>query len=285
MCQCDACLRVGSARTDPDFLAMQAAAGLAAALAGGGLPGEEGEVGGGGAVHSWEQPAAGAAARTSGGGSSSSRGGRRLQQSGDAMLSAVLSAVGTLQDSQAALEQQVAALQAAVEDSAAAARDASVAALIASGQQQIAAGQAAIQGMLGEILGKQTAAAAAAAAQMQALANLQSLQQQQLATQAALDQSAKDQTDAIAIALQQDMLTSRCGLGEAEVKSGADVACTVWAGQTDCPGCAPPSTLPLCPQPGTGALPARAPADAGGHQGLAAGLAALHRRHARGARL
>ena len=291
---------MGSARADPDFLAMQQAAGLAAALAGDPLPGEEG-----GQVESltpedgWQVPGEAAAeaagssssSDSSGGGGGTSPGGRRLHQSGDAMLSAVLSAVGALQDSQAALEQQVTALQAAVQDAAAAARDAGVATLIATGQQQIVAGQAAIQGMLSEILGKQTAAAAAAAAQMQALANLQSLQQQQLAAQAALEQSAKDQAQAIAIALQQDMLTSRRGLrrgGWLSRQSSWSSCCILLhagcrLGLAACPSPGtPPRTLT---QPGAGAVPPRAPADAGGHQGRPAGLPALHRRHAGGARL
>lgn len=136
---------------------------------------------------------------------------RRLLQSDDAMLQAVLGAVDSLQQSQAALEQQVQALQAAVADAAGAAADTSTQALISAGQQQIVAGQAAIKALLSDILGKQTAAAATAAAQMQVLSNLQNLQQQQLAAQAQLEQSAKDQADAIAIALQQDVITLRWG--------------------------------------------------------------------------
>lgn len=199
MCQCDACLRLGSAQSDSDFLAMQTAAGLAevASVSLEGATGSEGE----GMVEDVGslEPS----------GASAANGSRQLQQSSNAMLSAVLDAVGALQTSQAALQKQVQALQVAVEDSAAAEQDTAVQTLIATGQQQTAAGQAVIQGMLADILGKQNAAAAAAAAQMQALANLQNLQQQQLAAQAALEQSAKDQTDAIAIALQQDMLTLR----------------------------------------------------------------------------
>ena len=199
MCQCDACLKVGSARADPGFMAMQTSAGLAAeaAAAEAEWPGEQG----------WELSDAG--------------GGRLLLQSQDTMVQAVLDAVGTLQASQAQLQQQVQALQAAVADAAAAAADTSVAKLIAVGQAQIASRQAAIQGILGEILGKQTVAAAAAAAQMQVLANLQSLQQQQLAAQAQLEQSAKDQTSAIAIALQQGMLTPRWVGGQVGVEGWA----------------------------------------------------------------
>lgn len=220
VCQCDACLKVGSARADPDFLAMQTAAGLMAEsnLAIGELEAtaedmldisrrRTGVVGGGWSSGDPDNIGNAGGEGTDGGGGGG--GSRLLLQSSEAMLQAVLDAVGTLQDSQAALRAQVETLEAEVADAAAAAKDGSTQALVAAGQQQILSGQAAIQGMLGEILGKQTAAAAAAAAQMQALANLQSLQQQQLAAQAQLEQSAKDQTEAIAIALQQDMLTLR----------------------------------------------------------------------------
>ncbi len=227
VCQCEACLKVGAADGDPDFVAMQTAAGLAefanvpadgAALADGLVPLEQqwpasnsgGET----------EPAAGGTSSGLGLDSQAAVGGtqeRRLLQSDDAMLQAVLDAVSSLQQSQAALEQQVQSLQAAVADAAAASADTSMQALITAGQQQIVAGQAAIKALLSDILGKQTAAAATAAAQMQVLANLQSLQQQQLAAQAQLEQSAKDQTDAIAIALQQDVITLRWGLAVAEV--------------------------------------------------------------------
>jgi hypothetical protein len=208
---------MGAADGDPDFVAMQTAAGLAGFTTdataavdmlvplqqewpGGDSRGEAEAEGSwaasAGSDPALDEPAVGAAPDR-----------RRLLQSDDAMLQAVLGAVGSLQQSQAALEQQVQALQAAVADAAVAATDTSTQALITAGQQQIVAGQAAIKALLSDILGKQTAAAATAAAQMQVLANLQSLQQQQLAAQAQLEQSAKDQTDAIAIALQQDVIT------------------------------------------------------------------------------
>lgn len=209
VCQCDACLKVGSARSDPDFLAMRAAAGLASVESVGDWEGMDSLD-----LDYFQRDEEAQQFDTGGGdaGSSSGRSGgyrRRLQQGPDAMLQTVLDAVSTLQDSQEALQQQVQALQTAVGDAAAAAQDTSLQALVAAGQEQIVSGQVAIQDLLGEVLGKQTAAAAAAAAQMQALANLQSLQQQQLAAQAQLEQSAKDQTRGIAQALQQALLSSR----------------------------------------------------------------------------
>lgn len=215
VCQCEVCLKVGAADGDPDFGAMQTAAGLAGFAADAAAPVDT-------LVplvqQEWPGSDSSSSAGTEGSWAGSTGSGlavvesdrRRLLQSDDAMLQAVLGAVGSLQQSQAALEQQVQALQAAVADAAAAAADTTTQALITAGQQQIITGQAAIKSLLSDILGKQTAAAATAAAQMQVLANLQSLQQQQLAAQAQLEQSAKDQSDAIAIALQQDVITLRC---------------------------------------------------------------------------
>ena len=234
MCQCDACLKVGSARDDPDFGAMLRSAGLsghaapAAAAIGAMLDGEGQEQGWGdaeaeqgGKEDGQEEDYSGAAEAepmpvleqgdiASSGSSSGGHRRRRLQQTSDAMLQTVLDAVGTLQGSQAALQQQVQALQAAVADASLAAQDKAVQMLISAGQQQIVSGQGAIQALLSDILGKQRAASAAAAAQMQALANLQSLQeQQQMAAQAQLEQSSKDQAGAIAAALHQGILTPR----------------------------------------------------------------------------
>lgn len=218
VCQCEACLKMGAADGDPEFVAMQTAAGLAGFAADAAAPVDTlvplVQQARPGSDSSSETGIEGSWADSTGSGPAMETDRRLLLQSDDAMLQAVLGAVGSLQQSQAALEQQVQELQAAVADAAAAAADTTTQALITTGQQQIITGQAAIKSLLSDILGKQSAAAATAAAQMRVLANLQSLQQQQLAAQAQLEQSAKDQSDAIAIALQQDVITLRCqGLG------------------------------------------------------------------------
>eukprot|EP00887_Chlorella_sp_A99_P002467 scaffold10.g2467.t1 len=192
VCTCDACTRMGSARQDPAFLSMQAAAGggSASVLGLGYQDGLEEEEGGWG-----DKPAVGDS-----GGST-----RQLRQSSG--VQDVLSAVSALEQEQAALAQDVQALQKQVAAAAAAAQDTSIQEMIKSGQAAISAQQSTISDALARILGEQTQAAAAQAATVQALANLQTLQEQQLASQQAASQAAADQVQSITLAVQQGVVS------------------------------------------------------------------------------
>jgi hypothetical protein len=120
VCTCPACTRVPSARTDVDYLSMEALAAAQTTAA---------EV-------EWIL--------------SSTSGGRRSLKasSTDTMLQSIMGAIGQLEYSQAALQQDVQQLESQVQAANAAEADTALQALISSGQQQILLGQGRIQSLL-----------------------------------------------------------------------------------------------------------------------------------------